>query len=261
VIPFGIARVPDVFTAPLSVGAQLSALESNGSAVMVGIGNRSDWATVLTKSRLARSGAAGACGLGELTALASSGTDDLLGSSCTKPGVVGIFLTGGTVAGGGSLQLVGPKLPSSEGEVSVLRLSVQGGRIVALVDARKGSVYALYALWGGEQGSGWSVSQAFPLSAGAAVVSTGFGPGGALVVETKSAAGYLDAAVTGADGDTSWRDLPTLPTYTQSVSLGAGGAVDALSSSLSQFTDWQLADGKWRRTQVLVVPIQYGSSN
>ena len=50
------------------------------------------------------------------------------------------------------------------------------------------------------------------------------------------------------------------PTYTESVSVGIGGAVDALSASLSQFTDWRLMNGQWHKAQVLVVPIQYGSS-
>ncbi len=259
VIPFGVARVPDVLSASLPAGAHLSALASGGSAVMLGTGNSSNWATVLTKSRLAGSSAAASCGLGELTALSSSGSDDLLGSNCTRPGVVGIFLTGGNTEGARSLQLVGPKLASSEGDVSVLRLSAQEGRIVALVDARKGSLDSLYALWGGEQASGWSVSQAYPLAASASVVSTGFGPDGTLVVETKSAAGDLDAAVTATDG--AWRNLPKLPTFTESVSVGAGGTVDALGASLSQFTDWQLVGGQWQRTEVLTVPIQYGSSS
>ncbi len=261
VIPLGTAPVPDVFTAPLTAGTQISVLERGGSAVAVGTGRESNWATLFTRSQLAGSPGASSCGVAQLTALAASGHDDLVGSNCTKPGVVGIFSSDSTVAGAGSVQLLGPKLASSEGEFSVLRLSVERSRVVALVDARKGSADALYALWEDGQPSAWSMSEAFPLQAGASVVSTGFAPGGTLVVETKSGAGDLDAAVTGGDGDKSWHKLPTLPAYTESVSVGVGGTVDALSASLSQLTDWQLSDGQWHKTQVLTVPIQYGSSS
>ena len=78
VIPLGIAPVPDVVTAPLASGAQFSALERGGSAVAVGTGNESNWATLFTSSQLAGSPAAGSCGAGQLTALAASGSDDLL---------------------------------------------------------------------------------------------------------------------------------------------------------------------------------------
>ena len=205
VIPFGTAPVPDVFTAPQSAGTELAALERSGSTIAAGTGNETSWSTRYTRTQLADSAAGRSCGVGDLTALIASESDELVGSSCTSRGVVGIFQGGGTAPGTSPLELVGPKLAASEGEFSVLRMSAQGSRIVALVDARSGSLDTLYALWGEAHTSAWSVSQPFALPARAAIVSSGFGPGGALVVETKSAAGALQAELTGMNGDASWR--------------------------------------------------------
>jgi hypothetical protein len=257
VIPFGTAALPDVLTPPAGATAQLSALDRNGSKVQVGTGAQTDWSTLYTKSGLAGSVEGRACGVGDLTALVASGHGELVGTSCNVPGAIGIFSGSGIP---GSLQFVGPRLTPSDGQFSVLRLSWQKNRVVALVDGRNGSVNSLYAVSGDGQPTSWSVSQAFALPAGSALVSSGFGPDQTLVVETKSAAGLLGAAVAGSDGGGSWRSLPRLPADTESVSVAADGNVDALSASLSELTDWRLTGRRWSKTEVLTVPIQYGSS-
>ncbi len=260
-IPFGIAPVPDVLTAPSSPDSQLAAIEDGGSTVAMGTASETSWPTIYTRTELAASGPGRSCGVGKLTALAASGNGELVGSDCTTPGVVGIFQDASGVPGGRTLQLVGPKLAPSDGEFSVLRLSEQGGRVVALIDSRRGSVNVLYGLSGVGQPYAWSYSEALPLPSRAVIVSSGFGPNGTLVVETKSPTGALEAAVTRTNVETAWQYLPSLPAGTESVSVSADGKVDALSASLSELTDWELVDGAWAKNQVLIVPIQYGSSS
>jgi hypothetical protein len=258
VIPFGTALLPDVLTPPAGATAQYSALGRSGSKIETGTGAEPEWSTLYTSSGLAGSAGGRSCGAGALTALTGSGEGELVGSDCTIPGVVGIFSGAGTP---GSLERVGPSLARSDGQFSVLRLSSRGNRDVALVDGRNGSVNDLYALSGDGQPSSWSVSQSLSLPAGGAVVSSGFGPDGSLVVEIRSASGDLQGALSARASGGSWSHLPQLPAGTESVSVAASGTVDALSADLSELTVFQLTDGRWIRSQVLIVPIQYGSSS
>jgi len=258
VIPFGTAPLPDVLTAPAGAIAQYSALGRSGLKIEAGTGAEPEWSTLYTSNGLAASAAGRSCGAGSLTALTGSGVGELVGSDCRTPGVVGIFAGAGTP---GSLELVGPTLVPSDGQFSVLRLSSQKNRFVALVDGRNGSVNDLYALSGDGQPSSWSVSRSLTLPAGGAVVSSGFGPDGSLVVETKSASGDLQGAVSATGSGGSWTRLPQLPAGTEGVSVAADGTVDALSADLSELTVWQLTVGRWIRSQVVIVPIQYGSSS
>ena len=262
VIPFGTPSVPDVFTAPSSAGVQFAALDGGASTVAVGNGVESSWSTRSTKDQVAQSQAGRSCGVAGLTALTAYDGGELLGSSCTNPGVVGLFR--GAVSGSASdgLQLVGPDLGASAGkfERSPADGSGEPARS-ALVDGRRGSLNDLYALRGDGESSSWSASQPLALGPGSEIVSSGFGPDGALVVETRSASGALEAATTGAEGDKSWRDLPRLPADTESVSIGVDGKVDALSRECVSSTDWYLDSGAWTKIQLLTVPIQYGSSS
>jgi hypothetical protein len=261
VIPFGTAPVPDVFTAPSSGGAQFAALDAGGSNVAVGTGLETSWSTSYTKQEVAQSPAGRSCGVAGLTALTAYDGGELIGSSCTSSGVVGLFSATAPGSAADDLQFVGPDLGASAGKFSVLRLSDQENRLIALVDGRAGSLNDLYVLWENGKSSSWSVSQPLALEPGSEIASSGFGSGGALVVETRSAAGALQAATTGADGATSWHVLPRLPVDTETVSIGSGGRFDALSADLSQLTDWRLDAGAWTKIQVLTVPIEYGSSS
>ena len=91
VIPFGIAPVPDVVISSPSEPGQLAALKRGGTEVETGTGTGPQWSVVYTKTQLARSPAGQGCDVGEVTALASAGSDELVGSTCTAPGPVGIF--------------------------------------------------------------------------------------------------------------------------------------------------------------------------
>ncbi len=89
-------------------------------------------------------------------------------------------------------------------------------------------------------------------------VSASFGSGGATAVVVNGNRGG-----TLAGPGASWRPLPALPAgRTVTLVLPTAGITDALGASGSTLTAWQLSPGsaKWAKTQVINVPIQYGSS-
>jgi hypothetical protein len=277
VIPFGISALPDVLVPPAEMTGQLAALDGDAAQIMAGSGAQPEWSDLYDEKGLSLSSAGRACDVGALTALAGLGSDQMVGSTCGARGVVGIFRAPvGAVSG---WQPIGPTAVTPTGEFDVLRLSAIGGRISALVGGRSvssgidrggqpdtGAPSSLYGMWADEPASGssaapaWSVSAPLALGPHASIVSSGFGAGGSLVVETKSSSGSLEAWTIRA-GATSWQALPPLPVATQSVSVGADGTTTALSVALSLLTVWQLENGSWTKTQSTVVPIQFGSSS
>jgi hypothetical protein len=102
------------------------------------------------------------------------------------------------------------------------------------------------------------VSPAFTLDA-AQPVSVSFGAGGAVAVAlTGSRAEVL------AGRGASWQALPALPAAREiTLALPGSGTTDALAAAGSTLTVWQHVTGSadWVKTQVINVPIQYGSSS
>ncbi len=248
VMPFGAATLPDslVYT---SAAGDFDAITGGGAKVESGNTAKATWSTLYTRSGLAGSPAGASCAVGTLTALVSSGAGVLTGASCDNPGRVGIF--SGTAAGS-SWKSAGPVLSASYGELSVIRLSAgqvgSDGRI-AIVDARRGSSNSILGLWQPGGSGSWSVSAELPLEQHASIVSTGIGPDGAIVIETRSPSGRVFAQTVTPGTGSRWKTLPLLPSGTQDVSLAAGGRIDALSVATSQFTDWHLEGSVWKKLQ------------
>lgn len=92
---------------------------------------------------------------------------------------------------------------------------------------------------------------------GADLSSASFGPTGAAAVVLS---GNRAASVAGAGA--AWRALPALPPGTATLAPGPAGGYDALAVHRTKLTVWQLAPGAraWAATQVINVPIQFGSS-
>jgi hypothetical protein len=266
VIPFGTPTLPDVLVPPAIQSGQFAALDEGSVQVEVGTGDQPQWSDVYSESGLAGSAAGRECGVRTLTTLAGLGSDRLVGSTCSVKGVVGIFRAPSGAPSG--WQLVGPTVGAADCDFDVLRLSATGGRVAALADGRNcrgGASDNLYGVWTDGQGPGpesaWSVSAPLHLGAHTRIVSSGFGAGGSLVIETESAGGSLAGWTVSPAAGASWEALPPLPIETQSVSVGADGTITALSARLSLLTFWRLQNGSWMKVQSTEVPIQYGSSS
>ena len=73
------------------------------------------WRTLVTAAELSDSRPGRVCGVGSITAVGFLGTQELVGASCARRGVVGVFSAPRGSWRRDSLQLVGPRLSSSLG--------------------------------------------------------------------------------------------------------------------------------------------------
>jgi photosystem II stability/assembly factor-like uncharacterized protein len=248
----GVANVPDALAA--APDGHLIALGENHEVTVTGSAG-TGWTTLTTEQALAATPAGRSCALTGLTAAAyTPAGSPLLAGTCGHAGTAGVFAyTSGT------WHPIGPTLPASLAgqHVQVLRLSRTGSSDVALLAVGAGTPASLLAAWTSDGGQHWSLSPGFKLG-GSHPVSVSFGSGGATAVVLNGNRGEILAGP-GA----SWRTLPALPAgRTITLALPAAGTTDALAASGSTLTAWQLTGGsaKWARTQVIKVPIQYGSS-
>jgi hypothetical protein len=252
----GLADVPDALAA--SPSGQLLALgqDQQVKTASVASGSTAGWVTLTSQHALAATPAGHRCALTSLTAAAytPSGTP-LLGGTCTRAGTAGIF-----TATSGTWQLTGPVLPAALASqpIQILRLTRTGNTDTAILEAGTGSSASLITAWATGSTRHWTLSPALPLR-GAQPVSASFGGSGATAVTLTSGRGEI---LTGPRA--SWQQLPALPAgRTVTLALPAAGTTDALAADGSTLTAWQLTTGqaRWSRTQVIKVPIQYGSSS
>jgi hypothetical protein len=247
-----LANVPDALAAGSGTG-DLLALTTDGAAKLAAPGY-TRWATLTTRRSLAVTPAGRRCGLRELTAAAFSPSGQpLLAGACSRPGAVGVF-----AHVSGTWQAAGPAIPAAVARhpITVLRLTETVNQTVALLAAGTGHAATLLAAWSADNGRRWKLSPALRLG-GATLASASFGPAGAAAVLTT---GGSAAVITGAAS--SWRTLPALPPGAATLALGQGDQVDALAVHRGTLTVWQLppGGGTWAKTQVIKVPIPYGSS-
>jgi hypothetical protein len=87
------------------------------------------------------------------------------------------------------------------------------------------------------------------------------GPTGLFVLLSASATSKSVEVLSGPSA--GWRLLPTPPAGVETMVFGSAGRVDALAVDKTLFTDWELAPlaGRWSKSQVINVPIQFGSSS
>jgi photosystem II stability/assembly factor-like uncharacterized protein len=248
----GLANVPDALA--IAPDGHLITFGENREVSVTGSAG-SNWTTLTSEHALAATPAGRSCALTGLTAAAyTPAGSPLLAGTCGHAGTAGVFAyTGGT------WHQAGPALPASlTGQhVQVLRLSRTGSSDVALLAVGTGTSASLLVAWTSDGGQRWSLSPGFKLG-GSHPVSVSFGSGGATAIVLNGNRGEI---LTGPGA--SWRTLPALPAgWTVTLALPAAGTIDALAASGSTLTAWQLTGGsaKWDRTQVIKVPIQYGSS-
>lgn len=238
-------------------GQALALINGRGSAqVLRAMGDLSTWRSLVTQSSLARAVAGRSCALGALTAVGYARGQAVIGGSCGRPGVVGLF-----ALQGGAWHLVGPALPRplAGSDVEVLALRTTGGGTSALLAVVNGSETSLVAGWSAG-GTRWATSVPIRLSPGQEVASFGPADRNSFFVLLQEASGK-EALIVG--GNTAgWRDLPPPPSGTATVAFGRG-TVDALSTKGTVLTIWSLGPRayRWGPRQVIHVPVQFGSSS
>jgi hypothetical protein len=211
------------------------------------------WSQLTTLAALAASVPGRRCGLAAMNAVLF-GPDDtpMAAGSCLRPGVAGVFADHG-----GVWQATGPALPAGHGgdQVQVLGLARTSAGEAALLLAGTD----LLAAW--QDGTRWTVSA--PIKAAGGIAASGFATDGSVWVLLGSGR----AEILGGAG-AAWRALPPVPLGTTvlvppvTVRLAPkpSGAYEALSVSGSVLTVWRLGAGTWIKVQVIVVPLNYGSS-
>jgi hypothetical protein len=248
----GLADVPDALAAAPGSGDLIALLPN---AVELSRPGGSGWTTLARTRSVTDSAAGRACGLSGLTAVAFSPAGALMAAgACAKAGTAGIF-----AFVGGRWQAAGPALPASlAGQpVTVLRLTTVGDRQLALLSAGSGSAATVVAVWSAGGAGHWDLSRGLRTQ-GRQVLSTSFGPGGAVGLVLSGGRGEMLAGPGGG-----WRQLPALPSGTQVLAMGVSGQAEALASHGSVLTVWGAgpASAGWVKEQAINVPIQYGSSS
>jgi hypothetical protein len=240
-------------------GKVLALVGQPASSILRSDGNLSKWQTLVSEESIATSPFSRSCAVTSLTAVSfTSGGQPIVGATCSHAGRVGIFEDVDR-----TWRSFAPRLPTSMSHATtkVLRLTSSSGIVSAIIAARTGSHTMLFAarLLPGQ--SQWAVSGALVLAKSSQVLSSGTSPGGGVFVALSS--GTSESVEVQASFTGSWTQLPVVPDGTETVAFSKNGRVDALVSSGSVLTDYALdaSHGRWRQSQVVKVPIQYGSSN
>lgn len=213
------------------------------------------WQTLVSESHLASSAGGRSCGLVSITAVAEVANQAVLGAKCSDRSAVGILAMRNA-----SWRLVGPMLPHSldSKSVEVLGLRESGDGLTTLLAVSDGSEVSILGAWASAGLAHWTISSAIRFGAGDRVVSFGPGAGLGWFVLAAKPSGSKSLEVLASTG--SWTELPTPPAQAATVSFGPANSVDVLGVSGTLLTDWRLVSSRWTKSQVITVPIQYGSS-
>jgi hypothetical protein len=244
-----VAAAPDALAAGTGTMLALLADGTIDQAAAPG----ANWTRLAAPGAIAATWAGRGCQVTGLTAVALTpvGTP-LAAASCARPGSVGIF-----ARAAGTWQTTAPELPATlaDRSVRVLRLTGTPTADIAVLRAGTGAAAVLLVAWTGD-GASWTVSP--PLTVGPAQVSaSGTGSDGAVWVLLPSGRAEI---VSGPGA--AWRALPTTPPGTAALAAGQGDSPpQALAVARGKLTVYALTTaGAWSKTQVITVPIQYGSS-
>ena len=247
-----LADSPDALAASPGTGRLLALLTAGAAETSVPGYTR--WTTLVTRRTLAKTAAGRRCRLGTLTAAAFTASGEpLLAGSCSLPGFAGIF-----AFRGGAWQAAGPALPAGLAgqRIAILRLTRTQAGMAALLESGTGPAASLRAAWFTGRFGPWVLSRPFRLG-DARLTSASFGLADTTAIILK---GGQAETITGPAG--SWQPLPALPAGTATLTADPGGGYSALAVHRARLTVWQLGSGSatWRATQVIKVPIQFGSS-
>ena len=248
----GLADVPDALaTGP----AYDSVIALAPGVVQLSHQGGAGWARLATLRSLAAAAAGRTCRRGDSPPLPSVPP----GSPWSRGPAPGPAWPGYSPSRGASGGRPGPPCrPSLASQpVTVLRLSTTGGRETALLAVGSQPKATVVAAWTGSGSDRWVLSPV-ARTQGRHVLSASFGPGGSVGLVLSGDRGEI---LSGPGG--SWRELPALPSGTQTLALGSGSRIEALAAHRSAMTVWGTSSASpgWTREQAINVPIQYGSSS
>jgi len=239
-------------------GSALALVDQRGvPEVLSSAGGLSQWSRLVSEADLVGGHAGRSCGTGPLTAVGYLGGRPLIGASCGRAGAVGLFARSGR-----TWQLAGPALPGAlaRGRSEVLDIALGAKGTAVLLAVYEGGRTSVLAAWS-RRGGKWSTSGPLALGAGEQLASLGPDGGGFFsLARTPSGQERLYTVTIARSG---WRELAQPPAGTTTVAFGASGPVDALVAGSTVLTVWSLGDGsrRWARSEVVHVPIQFGSSS
>lgn len=217
-----------------------------------------NWVPLVSQAGLAGGAAGTSCDLRSLTAVGYLGAGAVVAGTCGRPGVAGIF---SPAAGGWAL--VGPSLPSqlTQGRVEVLALVHVGAGLAALLAVSDQTGTALLGAWAVGAGRPWATSPPLPLGAPQTIVSVGPDSKDGMFVLTSAPSGTDTLYAVHGPGQ-PWTGMPPPPAGTSTVAFQPDATVAALAVDDTVLTVWIAGPGstRWRKSQVLNVPIQFGSS-
>jgi hypothetical protein len=252
-----LADHPDALAFGVEGRALALSASGKGGEVLASSVGLASWSKVTTAAALGSSPAGRACGLVSMTAVGVAAARYVIGAACRRAGVVGL-LTGPQ----GGWHLAGPTLPASldHGSVTVLGLQRTSGGLCALLAVYGEQGTSLVAAWATGGTTSWRVSPVLAIGAGQVLSIGPNGPMGLFVLASHSAASDSVEVLNGPG--TAWRSLAAPPAHTSTLVFGSAGKVDALVVDDTVFTDWALArgSGRWVSTQIINVPIEFGSS-
>jgi hypothetical protein len=253
----GLATSPSA----LSTGStgQTLALVNDGleARVLTSTGGLSKWRTLTTARQLASGSGGKACGLESLTAVASWTGSAIVGASCSRRGVVGIFAE---QAGSWKLSPIVLSGSLRRDPVEVLTLEQTADGLVAVLGISEQAGTAIVAAWT-TNATRWTISPALTLTSSHHLVSFGPADGSGLFVISASPSGSRRLAVV-ADAGAPWHQLPPPPSNTATVAFPTTSTIDAFAVHNATMTVWALDSGSyhWVKGQVVHVPIEFGSS-
>lgn len=249
VIDAGVAPEPGALAAEPGT-TRLLALLADGS---VRLGSRhGNWTTIGTLRSVAATPAGRHCGLASLTAVAFAiDGDPLLAGTCARAGITGIF-----AFSGGTWRPAGPTMPPAVAgqQISVLAMQTWPSHSQVLIQAGSGSAGKLIESW--PVRGGWALSQSIALH-GTHVLSASASVAGGIGVVLSGRVGLVLAGPSA-----SWQRLPELPRSTQTLAIGPGNLIQALTSQRSTVTIWirNRQMDRWTRIEAMKIPLQLGSS-
>jgi hypothetical protein len=256
---------PSTLAEPLA--AEPDALASTGGRTFALVGRRatsivagrtggSTWSPVVSLRALAATAAGAACGLTDLTAIATAANGALLvAGSCRTAGRIGVFVRDpdGWLA-------VGRPLPRPSGTITVLEMDDVAGRLHLLLTTSSGRSRSIVEATERGPGSTPLLSSRLVLGRDDRLTAAAFSALGAvgLVVADGSAERLLEL-----DGASArWAAHPVPAAGAAIPVFSPNGAVGLLVGGRTVMRDFVLVgQHRWRLVQQVSVPIEFGSSS